>query len=189
MAGKIIKGDAMDGVLIEFWLRVSLFLLPLYVANSSALILGGGTPIDFGKRHRDGNPLLGKGKTWRGALAGVFAGSAATAIVGFALPPYAGLVPEYLLLGILLSIGAIGGDIIASYFKRRNSIGQGEEVIFLDQLDFVFGGLVAVALVSLVNGVYIPDIYEITAIALVTIFAHKISNFVAFKAKLKKVPW
>jgi len=78
---------------------------------------------------------------------------------------------------------------VASYFKRRNGIGQGEEVIFLDQLDFVFGGLVAVALVSLVDGVYVPDIYGITAISLVTIFAHKISNFIAFKAKLKKVPW
>jgi len=179
----------MDAALVDFWLRVSLFLIPLYVANSSALLFGGGAPIDFGKLHRDGNPLLGKGKTWRGAFAGIFAGSVAAAIVNFAFPPYAALARGYLLIGILLSVGAIGGDMVASYFKRRNGIGQGEEVIFLDQLDFVFGGLVAVALVSLVDGVYVPDIYGITAISLVTIFAHKISNFIAFKAKLKKVPW
>ncbi|HDS59894.1 MAG TPA: CDP-archaeol synthase, partial [Thermoplasmatales archaeon] len=36
-------------------------VLPAYLANASAVVLGGGTPIDFGKTWRD-KRLLGDGK-------------------------------------------------------------------------------------------------------------------------------
>ena len=56
-------------ILQAFWL-----ILPAYIANGSAVLVGGGTPIDFGKTWRDGKRILGDGKTWRGLFAGAILG-------------------------------------------------------------------------------------------------------------------
>ena len=47
-------------------------IIPAYVSNASAVLVGGGTPIDFGKNWSDGKRILGDGKTWRGLLSGTF---------------------------------------------------------------------------------------------------------------------
>ena len=59
----------MDYLIIfqAFW-----FILPAYVANASAKLIGGGIPVDFGKTWKDGKRILGDGKTWRGLLFGAF---------------------------------------------------------------------------------------------------------------------
>ena len=44
-----------------------------------------------------------------------------------------------LLLGFLLSSGAILGDLVKSYYKRKMKIKEGTPWPFWDQLDFVFG--------------------------------------------------
>ena len=52
----------MDIILIlaqAFW-----FMLPAYVANPTAVVFGGGRPIDAGRVLRDGRRFLGDGKTW-----------------------------------------------------------------------------------------------------------------------------
>ena len=93
------------------------------------------------------------------------------------------LTPNYVLLGILLSFGAIFGDLIASFFKRRSNISTGTPVLFLDQLDFVFGALIFGSIV------YLPTFFEVILISVITLVSHKFSNYFAFKIKLKKVPW
>lgn len=168
----------------EFILKLVVLLLPMYVANSTAMLFGGKYPIDFNKRFFDGRAIFGPGKTFQGAIAGILLGTATSGVISVVFPQYAALLsPNYLFLGFLLSIGAIIGDLVASFFKRRSNIAPGTPVLFLDQLDFVVGGLVFGSIF------FVPDFFELIIVCIVTLVSHKVSNFIAFKFKLKKVPW
>lgn len=168
--------------MVDFLVKMILYLLPMYVANSSALLFGGGKRLDFGKNLSDNKPLFGKSKTIKGTFSGIFAGifTGLFLMVVFQETNY---FNNYFLLATLLSIGAILGDIVASFFKRRLGFEEGREFLFLDQLDFLFGGMALGLLV------YVPSLIEIISAILATFFVHKASNFIAFKLNLKKVPW
>ncbi len=167
-----------------FLIRIILYIAPLYLANSSAMIFGGSLPIDLNKRFIDGKPIFGRGKTFRGAFVGILIGGITALIISLLFPFYTEKITSgYLLLGFLLASGAIIGDIAGSFFKRRNNIPQGTEVLFLDQLDFVFGSMI------LGSFVYVPSFYEVVIICVTTLIIHKLTNYIAFKIKLKKVPW
>ena len=131
-----------------FWI-----IIPAYIANGCAVLVGGGTPIDFGKKYKDGRRILGDGKTWRGLFFGAFIGM----IGGFGLSVGAKFISntEFAFIGlndftgfplmipIIFSItfGALLGDIIESFFKRRIGKKRGEGWIPFDQLDFILGVL------------------------------------------------
>lgn len=170
--------------MIEFLAKLVALLAPMYVANSTAMLFGGKTPIDFGKKFFDKKPVFGSGKTFRGAIAGIILGTAAAFLVQvFSTQASMIFGEKYILFGFLSSVGAIVGDIVASFFKRRSSIPQGTPVLFLDQLDFVVGALIFGSIL------YVPDFFEAIIIMAVTLVTHKLCNFFAFKLKLKKVPW
>jgi CDP-2,3-bis-(O-geranylgeranyl)-sn-glycerol synthase len=144
----------------EIVLQALWLILPAYVANASAVLVGGGTPIDFGKNWRDKRRLLGDGKTWRGLFSGTFMGMT----VGFGLVVAASYIDtsEFsflhlsnftgfpLMIPILFSLcfGALLGDIVKSFFKRRIGKERGEDWIFFDQIDFILGALLLSFLVS-----------------------------------------
>jgi len=168
----------------DFIFKILLYLAPMYFANAAPIFLGGGKPLDMNKKFLDGKPILGQGKTIKGTIAGIVIGTLVGGIIGLLLAEYTSVIfSDYLLLSFLLAFGAIAGDIVASFFKRRNNISQGTEVLFLDQLDFAFGAIIVGSIV------YVPDFFEILVICVVTLLVHKVSNFVAYKVKLKKVPW
>lgn len=170
--------------MIEFLITLALILIPLYICNSAPLLFGGGTPIDRGRFYKDGLPLLGEGKTFRGAISGIVLGTlAAFAIVYVFGEASNAFIPNYLFYGFLLSLGAVLGDIIKSFFKRRLNIKAGQPWFLVDQLDFVIGGI---ALGSLI---FVVGLWEFFFIALFTIVMHKLANFIAYKIKLKRVPW
>lgn len=167
-----------------FIVKLLLYIAPLYFANSSAMLPGGKTPLDLGRKFIDGRPILGSGKTFKGTLTGIAVGTGVSAIILIVEPGLAAQVSgDYLLLGFLLSAGAMFGDIAASFFKRRSGIAQGEQVFIVDQLDFVFGGVLFGSLI------YMPSFYEVIIIAVATLIIHRVTNFIAYKFKLKKVPW
>ena len=58
------------------------FILPAYVSNGSALVLGGGIPLDFKKTDKNGNRWIGNGVTWRGLICGTIMGTLIGAIQG-----------------------------------------------------------------------------------------------------------
>jgi CDP-2,3-bis-(O-geranylgeranyl)-sn-glycerol synthase len=90
---------------------------------------------------------------------------------------------NYLVYGAMLCLGAIVGDAVASFFKRRLKLAPGREVLLLDQLDFIVGGI-AFTLYA-----YVPSLIEVGVLMAVTLFFHKLANFLAFQIKLKRVPW
>lgn len=182
-----IKGIKKLGELVgfmDFFVTVFLFVVPLYIANSSAMLLGGKTPLDFGARLFDKKEIFGKGKTWKGSVFGCLAGTiSAFAISLVFLEQTNALVKNYVLLGFLLSLGAIVGDLAGSFVKRRFGIERGKPVFLLDQLDFIVGGLLFGALI------FLPRVEQIALIIILTVIAHRLANYIAFKIKIKKVPW
>ena len=105
--------------MIQF-LEILLFILPAYFANASPVLLGGGVPIDLGKKFSDGRRIFGDGKTIRGFVGGVSAGIILSAIVSilFPLEIFGGFKLQFF-SGCLLSLGTLVGDLIGSFIKRR----------------------------------------------------------------------
>ncbi|MBR9706958.1 MAG: CDP-2,3-bis-(O-geranylgeranyl)-sn-glycerol synthase [Candidatus Diapherotrites archaeon] len=165
---------------ISALLRVVFFALPIYVANSSAMAIKGRVPLDGGKNWSDGRRVLGDGKTWRGTISGVLMGWVAT----LSLASVAGsLFSNYILLGILATIGAIFGDLFASFLKRRMFMKRGQQAFLLDQLDFVIGAVAFGAIT------YLPNWEEFSILIIATIIMHSFANWVAYMIKMKSVPW
>ncbi len=168
----------------DFWIQIALILLPMYFANSSAMLLDGKTPLDLGAKAWDKRPWLGKGKTFKGTFGGVFVGSLAAVIISNIVPQWTPQIFEnYVLFGFAVSVGAIGGDIVGSFIKRRLKMESGKPFLLLDQLDFWVGGL------ALGSIFFVPSLWQIVAMILITLIVHRISNWIAFKAQLKEVPW
>jgi CDP-2,3-bis-(O-geranylgeranyl)-sn-glycerol synthase len=111
-------------------------------------------PIDGG-RSLGGVRIFGDHKTWRGLLVGVVAGIAVFAaqraihLAGFlhelALIDYA--LADPVLPGFLLGLGTGVGDAVKSFFKRRIGLAPGASWLGFDQLDFMAGAYVFVAIV------------------------------------------
>src|SRR3989338_5613670 len=154
-----------EQVVFEQVVKTLLYVLPMHFANSSGMVWRGQTPIDLDLKWVAGKPIFGKGKTVRGTLGGMVTGTFVAFALNALFPHYTALLTEeYLLLGFLLSAGALAGDIAASFIKRRNDLEVGAPVLFLDQLDFAFGGMIAGSLV------YTPAFYEIIVICVATVF-------------------
>lgn len=186
----------MDYAIIiqAFWI-----IIPAYIANASALLVGGGTPIDFGKTWKDGKRILGDGKTWQGLFAGAFIGMTAgfglSAVAKFAqtidfpipLTDFTGF-PVMIPIIFSLCFGALLGDIIESFFKRRAGKKRGQDWIPFDQIDFILGVLFFSYLMStslFLIGVTTSNWFtmnfslsHILVLLIATPFIHLFSNFV-----------
>ena len=79
--------------------------------------------IDGGLILRDGYPLLGSSKTWRGLIAAIVLSTCASIIVG--LPWQA---------GALAGAFAMAGDCLSSFVQRRLGLGPGDMCPGLDQI-------------------------------------------------------
>lgn len=157
--------------MLESILSAIYFFLPAYVANISACLLGRGRPVDFGKNFIDGRRILGDGVTIRGSATGIASGS------------ILGLFGERLFLAFLLSTGAIVGDAIGSFIKRRLGLARGAPAPLLDQLNFVVGALFFASF-----AVEIP-LQTLIILFVLTPIGHLAVNKTGYLLKLKDVPW
>ena len=161
------------------------FIAPAYAANGVPPVLKGRMPLDFGKslgKYR----FLGDGKTFEGTIGGILAGIAVGSIQIFyqtRLPQDLGLVELNFPIVAALSIGAIFGDIVAAFIKRRLGMERGQPAFLLDQLDFVVGSVVAASLF------YRPPTELLITLLVMTPPLHWLTNFLAYKIKIKKTPW
>jgi CDP-2,3-bis-(O-geranylgeranyl)-sn-glycerol synthase len=121
------------------------FILPAYVANSTPTLFGGGPPIDGGRLWKDGRPILGPGKTWRGLIVGIVFGTLFGFLLGFYIEQE---TYKSTFRAFMLSFGALLGDAIGSFIKRRSGLKRGESFLFMDQLGFIFVGTILVILFS-----------------------------------------
>src|SRR4029077_14976339 len=161
---------------LGIFLDAALFIGPSYVANAAPLLFGGGNPLDGGKNFLDGQRIFGAHKTVRGLFAGIIAGS----VIGFAESP----VDNRLLLGgFVIALGTVLGDLLGAFFKRRVRIEPGSPLPIVDQLDFVFGGLI------LGNLVFPLSWVSILIVVLVTPPIHLGTNYGAYLLGIKRTRW
>ena len=169
---------------MDWLLRIALFVIPLYIANGSAVVFAGKTPLDFGRNFFDGKPVLGAGKTIKGLVLSFALAVAASLILFFSIPSITGMLSSnYFFFGMMAAAGAHAGDLVASFFKRRIGFERGKSFPLLDQLDFIAGGVI------FTSSIYLPSLTELIVIVLMTLILHKGTNIIAFLLKLKKVPW
>ncbi len=134
--------------------------------------------MDLGKNFIDGRPIFGKNKTFRGFLSGLAIGTA----VGLAESSFFGYS---FLFGFLLSLGALVGDLIGAFAKRRIGIAPGGLLPIADQVDFVLGAL----LFSFLFSVSRLSLELVATVLIVTPPIHLLTNYVAYKLGLKANPW
>lgn len=85
--------------------------------------------------------------------------------------------------GFLLSFGALIGDLIGSFIKRRLNLERGHPTPPLDQLDFIVGALVFSFII------FIPPLEIIIVLLVLTPMIHLTANIIGYKLGLKKEPW
>ena len=186
-----------------------IFIFPAFVANAAPVILGRGKrynrPIDGGRFWKDNKRILGDGKTIRGFIGGTFS-SIVTCIVIVAISislNYPVVFTVYFnesvffpllqfleedpflqatLIGFLLGFGALLGDIIGSFIKRRNGLKRGESFMFMDQLGFLITALI------FVYPAFPWPVEWVIILFPITLGLHIILNFAGYLVGLQEVP-
>ena len=190
-----------ESSLAQVFFIVLWIMMPAYLANTIAVVAGGRFPIDQGKKLRDGNRILGDGKTWSGLAGGTLGGisvgylqlnfgnSIIDAIAGTNRVPFWG--DEPLLIFFLLAFGALFGDLTASFFKRRQNLDRGEKHPLLDMYDFV---AMSLFLTMILGGGWIQSwildgIMPLFTILIATPILHRGVNIIGFRMGMKNEPW
>ncbi|MBR9689607.1 MAG: CDP-2,3-bis-(O-geranylgeranyl)-sn-glycerol synthase [Candidatus Altiarchaeota archaeon] len=159
-----------------------LWISPAYTANMAPVFshrfnfLGLRRPIDGGRMAKDGNRLLGDGKTWQGIVAATVLG----ALTGQVLSIW-GL--GTLITGAVIGFFAIFGDTVGSFMKRRIGVKRGGKAGLLDSMDFIIFSL----LVSL--PLYPWKLEQIALLLIINPVLHRSANIIGYWLKLKNVPW
>lgn len=173
----------MNDVLMALWL-----FLPAGVANAAPVIANKTpllnrwtTPMDFHQTYK-GKRIFGDNKTWRGVVFAIVLAALTGSLQ--ALLIHRELSEVYLgcLIGGLLGFGAMYGDAAASFFKRQSGIASGESWFPVDQIDYIIGGLLAVAPLALFSWL------EMLVILIVYTGLHLVVAYIAYLLKLKDKP-
>lgn len=186
--------EILVSILICIWV-----FIPAMIPNSAAVFTGGWGPIDFGKSWR-GKRILGDGKTWSGLIGGgLFGVLFGLGMIGisalFGSTDYWGFGPFWDNVGILfcLSFGALFGDMLGSFIKRRIGIDRGKKAPLLDQYDFVIGAFLLVTIFyhDWVYSTFIAGYNWIGLIVMLILvwFIHRSVSILGYKLGLKDVPW
>ncbi len=158
------------------------FFLPGFAANMAPVLFRW---IPWGKK-----PLsehwMGSNKTWRGLIAGIVLGTLVFWLqqvayqFGFRNLAIIDYLDFSLWLGFWMSFGALAGDAVKSYYKRREGISPGKPWLPWDQLDFVIGGIIGACIV------YVPSAEVVLLIVLAGPLLHLIVNYAGYLLGLKK---
>ncbi|MEK6983648.1 MAG: CDP-archaeol synthase [Nanoarchaeota archaeon] len=177
---------------IIFLLKCFYLMLPAYFANMAPVMVKKinlfAFPVDFNRQIAD-KPILGKNKTFRGLIFGVIF---SVIITYFQFLLYRTEFfrnisflnyQNWLLFGFLMGFGALTGDLVKSFFKRRMGLEPGAKLVPFDQTDFAAGALV-----------FITPIFDLTfkvlfVSLLLSFVLHIIVNHAAFYLKIRNEKW
>lgn len=171
--------DTKEIVLIAY------LLLPGILANMSPVLFTKvnflNKPVDLGKKIGE-TRMLGDNKTYRGLFFGILM-AILVAFIQIWVPvntPYQITPQNFWYVGFLLGFGALFGDIVESFFKRRIGIPPGKPWIPFDEIDHVIGALIMISFTFSLP--LIPTMW----IIILTTPIHIIINLVAYLLKLRK---
>ncbi|MFC1801695.1 CDP-archaeol synthase [Nanoarchaeota archaeon] len=166
------------------------YFLPAYFANMAPVILKKINflkyPVDFNKKIGQ-KRIFGSHKTWGGLFLAIILGTLVFYLqkLVFTIPFFQNYsLIDYsqssILLGLLLSSGAIIGDLVKSFFKRRISINPGKPWIPFDQIDYVLGALAFSAII------YLPKLSIVLIILIASPLLHIITNLAGYYLRISK---
>lgn len=186
----------MSFVVIVF--QALFLVLPAYIANMMPVIFDRmavlkslAVPIDFGRK-MGSETIFGSHKTYRGFVAGMI-GGVITAGLQMALYIFVPSVRWIFLFsydgifivgwGFLLGLGALSGDLVKSFFKRRLRIASGAVFFPFDQIDFLVG--------ALLFGMcyFFPSFSHLVVLFFLTPLLHFLVNVLGYFLGMKKVWW
>lgn len=165
-------------------LSIFYFFLPAYIANMAPVIakklnLPFDIPINKTK--------LGKNKTYRGLIFGYLAALSFLYLQKnwfFLQSDLINYQKESLFfISFLMTFGALGGDALKSYFKRKKGIKSGKPWFPFDQIDLILGAILCTF------PFYTLPILETFIILILTPILHFLTNLISYKLKIKDVWW
>lgn len=169
-----------------FILQALYFFLPAYASNIAPVIFKKINMLPQKVHER----AFGKHKTWGGLIYGIVFGTMVfyvqQLLYKYELFRQLSLIDytqQSLLFGILLASGAIIGDLVKSFFKRRMGKVEGEQWFPFDQLDYVIGALLFIA------PLYIPPLKIMITLFILAPMLHYSANSIGYFLGLKSVKW
>jgi CDP-2,3-bis-(O-geranylgeranyl)-sn-glycerol synthase len=180
----------MVDLFVEF-VKALLIIFPAYAANGFPPLARGHRPIDMGKKWFDKNRIFGDGKTFEGFGFGLFAGFVIGALESYLYLDLNSYAMQYgvklplinLSIAFLIAFGALSGDLVGSFIKRRIGLKRGADVPLLDQWNFIIGSVLFVYWFTEIT------IWMFLIMLVITPIVHRVANIIAHKIKIKKEPW
>jgi len=177
------------------------FFLPAYLANMTPPLVRNAKifdflakPVDFGK-NLWGKRIFGDHKTWRGLVCAIAVG-AGVALLQWWLYRFSWAMELSLLdyksvnlwaFALLLSGGAMAGDLAAAFIKRRIGLAPGSSFMPWDQTNYVIGSFVFLALY--IRPYMENDLIVWGTVFLMTFFIHLLFNRFGYDLGLHKAKW
>jgi len=189
--------------ILTYILSCLYFFLPAYFANMTPPLVRGARflkildrEVDFGRHppttlFKDGQPILGPHKRWRGVIFGIIVGMLVVwgqswlyhyeAVQRISFLNYQKI--DILLFGFLISAGAVCGDLFFAFIKRRLKIPPGTRFIPWDQTNYVIGAYI-----------FLTPVFKIDILIWITLFIftfllHIIVNRLGYCLKLHRAKW
>lgn len=161
-------------------------MMPVFVLRVPFLNI----PVDFGKTWR-GKRIFGDHKTYRGFFFGVL-GAIGVAYLQKVLYVYPSIQAisfidfstiHFAAFGFLIGFGALFGDLVKSFFKRRVNIAPGKSWFPWDQLDLLFGALLFVSFVKMPT-------WQMLVFYFITVpLLHIFFNHLGYWLRIKETKW
>ncbi|MFA5895060.1 MAG: CDP-archaeol synthase [Candidatus Shapirobacteria bacterium] len=168
--------------MIDWW-KLFWVMLPAGIANmippmAVKLWPKWNTPIDMGKSW-NGKRIFGDHKTVRGFVTGILAAEIVFLLLkNITIREVNHPLPWF--FGAIMGIGALSGDAIKSFFKRRLNIPSGVSWFPWDQTDWFFG----IVVVSLPWVIF--NWIEVLVMLTVGLFLHLLFKVLGYLLKLNK---
>ena len=175
--------------MFKLLIQIVWFFLPAAFANMSPNVFKFipflNYPVDFNIQLQK-RPLLGKNKTYRGFFFGTLM-AILIILIQKALYPYMSNFSlinynqiNIYLLGFLLGFGALLGDSLKSFFKRRLNIKPGKSWIPFDQIDWIIGAI-------LLTSLYISFSFKEILISIILLgLFHPLVNMLSYSLGIQK---
>jgi CDP-2,3-bis-(O-geranylgeranyl)-sn-glycerol synthase len=183
--------------ILTYILSCFYFFLPAYFANMTPpLIRKAGIfnfldiPVDFGKKFFS-QPIFGKNKCWRGVIFGIIVGILVTGLqlwlYQFSFVKKISLLDyqkiNIFFFGFLISAGAVFGDLLFAFIKRRLKMPPGARFLPWDQTNYVIGA-----------ALFLTPVFKIEIMVWITLFIltfilHIIFNRLGYCLGLHRAKW
>jgi CDP-2,3-bis-(O-geranylgeranyl)-sn-glycerol synthase len=148
--------------------------------------------LDKGRAFPDGNRILGDGKTVNGTAGGIALGTLGgiitVLILKFVYFQGDPLIPYYAMV-LTVACGALAGDIVTAFCKRRVGLARGASAPVVDQLGFILVAFLFAYIFNLYFSLVQLTVELLIILVIVTPFIHLLANFIGYKIGRKSVPW